>query len=137
MRAEWDKKPEVFGKMRICDGCGKEFMPAVFHQYVDYTKSKNIRSRSKNKTGIDGRRKLYFCSYSCYSNRKKPIETQVGKGIQVFTLDGEFLTEFPNAQHAALWLAEQGYPADNRAIQRCCRGEVTRYHDYIFKYKEI
>lgn len=37
-----------------------------------------------------------------------------------------------------MWLTEMGYTvADNRRIQRCCRGESKKYLKYIFKYKEI
>lgn len=128
MRADWDTKPEVFGKVRKCERCGKEFIPAALHQYVDYT-------ISNPKGGHP--RKLYFCTYTCYIHRKQKERTYFygWKKVLMYDSEGDLIEEFDNAQKAALWLVSQGYYADNRMIQRCCRGDVASYLGFKFKYK--
>ncbi len=132
MRADWDNKPEAFGISRICESCGKKFMPAVYHQYVDYTSSEMGHKSFGHK-----RRKKYFCSYTCFIHREEQVGSRGGKRIQVYDLNGKFIREFRDAQEASMWLSGTGCPIDNRMIQRCCRGEIKRYKQYIFKYKEI
>jgi hypothetical protein len=123
MRAEWDTAPEAFGISRICEVCGKKFLPATYHQFVGY---------------YGDRRKLYFCSYTCSCRWDKPIRSYGGKEIQVFDINGNLLREFRNARQASEWLIEMGYTsACNRMIRKCCVGEVETYHKFIFKYKEI
>ena len=125
MRAEWDTSAEA-SVPRICAKCGKEFVPAPYHQFVTYPRGEITRKR-------------YFCKWSCYNHRNDPTDKRGAKAKKVLMYDksGEvLLREFDNAQQAALWLVDRGIDANNRNIQRACRGEWPHYRGYVFKYKE-
>lgn len=123
MRSEWDNRPEVLGKTRVCAICGKEFVPAVYHQYVDYLP----RSASKR----------YFCSYHCYSEKDMSGTGRRRSAVVMYDINGIMLKEFKDAKEASLKLAEFGVEASVVGIQRCCRGERESYKGFIFKYKQV
>ena len=56
MRHEHDTNPEAWREV-VCEKCGKKFMPAIYHQYVDYERNQKTRR--------------YFCSYTCYIHREQ------------------------------------------------------------------
>jgi hypothetical protein len=113
MRAEWDTSAEL-AVVRVCAKCGKEFVPAPYHQFVTY--------RLHGQTT----RKGYYCKWSCYNHRNDIPDKRGAKAKKVLMYDkrGEVLLgEFINAYQAALKLSETGESFDNRQIQRACRGE--------------
>lgn len=126
MRAEWDTSAEHLVP-RVCAKCGKVFTPAPYHQFVTYP------------SGVQNTRKKYYCKWSCYNHRNDIPDKRGAKPKKVLMYDkrGEVLLgEFDNAQQAALWLTGQGINANNRLIQRACRGEIQHHCGFIFKYKE-
>lgn len=126
MRAEWDKTTEA-PVTRVCKKCGEKFVPAPYHQFITYKGQGNTT------------RKGYYCKWSCYNHRDEPTTRKQGaqaRPVLMYSKDGQFIGEFESAQQAALKLTEMGKVANNRAIQRACRGELPHYRGYIFKYKE-
>ena len=116
---EWvETKPELPIE-RVCAKCGKKFIPAIYHRFVTYYPVKK-----------------YFCKWTCYNHRNDPVKKYRRKPVLMYDKYGNFIKEFDGAQEAAMWLIDHGKDADNRCIQRCCRGEFTSYHGFIFKYKE-
>ena len=127
MRHELDTTPEAW-REKVCEKCGKKFMPAVYHQYVDYKIKGNYKSRR------------YFCSYTCYIHRgtrpKVDGRNKKQKPVQRYSKDGVLIAEYKNAREAALALVDEGIECDLRYIQFTCRGGSKTYKGYIWKYKE-
>ena len=125
MRNETDTGPEAWREV-VCEKCGKKFMPAIYHQYVDYERNQKTRR--------------YFCSYTCYihreQRRKVDGRSQKQKPVQRYSKDGVFIAEYKNALDAVLALTDEGIDCDLRCIQRACRGDSQSAYGYIWKYKE-
>lgn len=121
MRRDYDRYPERW-VLRTCEICGKQFQPAVYHQYVDYM-------------GGEGSAKRYYCSYTCYLQR--PDEKDDGRRhqIQQYTEGGVLVAEYQCARDAVLALADEGVETTINRIQAECRGERKAKTGYIFKYK--
>lgn len=63
---------------------------------------------------------------------KSTMNNKRSKTVIQYTLDGEFVREYPSAnevqrQNEGFW---QG------GVSACCRGKIPQYRDFIFKYKE-
>lgn len=128
MRAEWDTCAEA-AVDRVCEKCGKTFIPAPYHQFVAYG----------NRDHDGNQKKKYFCCWSCFNHRNDTPHKRGARPRKVMMYDksGEVLLgEFDNAQEAALKLTGMGYSADNRKVQQVCRGELLSHCGFVFKYKE-
>lgn len=125
MRHEHDTNPEAWREV-VCEKCGKKFIPAIYHQYVDY------------KGNYSARR--YFCSYTCYLHRQVLSEvdgrSKKQKPVQRYSKDGTFIAEYKSALDAVLALMDEGIDCDLRYIQKVCRGNCKSARGYIWKYKE-
>lgn len=54
------------------------------------------------------------------------------KKVEQYTLNGEFVTEYPSAMEAA---RQNGY--SQGCISECCRGECESRYGFKWKYKEV
>lgn len=97
---------------RICDKCGKIFIPAPQHIFVD--------------------EKKIYCSWTCYNHREesKPSKGRKIKKIELYSESGNLLKVFTSATDAA---EKTGYLAN--AIRDACR-EHKPYMGFIWKYRE-
>ena len=119
MRLENDNRPEPLVE-RICEKCGKRFIPAVYHQY---------------KVGYNH----YFCSWSCYNHREiKYTETtgkRTAKPVTMYSKDGEVIEEFYSVNEVLQYLADMGLIVKPNSIREVCKGIRKTCYGYIFKYK--
>ena len=105
---------------RICETCGRKFLPAPLHQYVDYR----------------GGRKLYYCSWNCYCRRgQKKAKKYNQKKVLMYGKDGTLLREFDGIKEAAVFLSSIGIVANMNHIQNACRGVHKSLYGYVWKYK--
>lgn len=112
------KEQENRGEMfidRKCDKCGKNFVPAPYHQFKDGSK--------------------YYCKYTCYLHREKSQDTRT-KAILMYDKSGDLIKEFESAKIATLYLAELGICTSMNALHRACHRPAKDFHGFIFKYKE-
>lgn len=75
---------------------------------------------------------LEWCTYqynNTYGNRLKKSTNKRSKPVLQYTLDGEFVREWPSASEAG----RNGYK--QQAIVKCCNNTLKKHHGYIFKYK--
>ena len=61
---------------------------------------------------------------------KKLTNGKLSKKVLQFTLDGEFVREWPSTMECG----RNGF--SQSAVWRCCRGKKPQYKGYIWKYKE-
>lgn len=97
----------------ICSKCGKKFIPAPQHIYVDG-------------------RKIY-CSWHCYNHRKDVAIDQRKKikKVELYSPSGCLLKVFKSTKAAA---DETGF--NLRMIGNACRGDRKTYMGFIWKYRE-
>lgn len=67
----------------------------------------------------------------CRRNHVDAVKKTCSKPVLQYTIDGEFIKEWPSASEAARQL---GYHQSN--ISACCRGEKKQAYGYIWKYKQ-
>ena len=109
-------------------------LPEVNHK--DEDKTNNFVGTPENDYK-DGN--LEWCDYT-YNNKygtriERYIKTNTNgkksKQVLQYTLDGDFVQEWPSATEPKRKL---GYSQGH--ISECCRGEVKSYKGYIWRYKE-
>ena len=101
-------------KTQFCRKCGKEFVPAPEHRFVDSF----------------GR---YYCKWTCYNHRDecktvKPKREKI-RPVELCDSNGNVLKTFASANEAA---EITGFTAPY--IRDACR-TGTKYHDFLWKYK--
>lgn len=97
---------------RICQKCGKVFIPAAMHAYTE-----------------GGR---MYCSWTCFNHRNdngKPGKRKY-KYVEVYDMHGELLRRFASANDAAEYT---GFSI--KRIQDACRYGKA-YNGFMWKYKE-
>ena len=99
---------------RICPVCGKEFFPGPEWVYKD----------------IDG----IYCSWGCKRKNEKALEEDIKKykykKVEMLSLDGEVVAEYPCAYDAA---AATDYNLNG--IRYACL-KNRKYKGYIWRYKQ-
>ena len=94
---------------RFCRKCGKIFIPAPQHIYVDHN-------------GI-------YCSWTCYNHRDTASSVRKTKSVAQYTKKGELLRIFNSAVQAAEYVE-----ASVKSIRNACKnGNV--FLDCYWKYK--
>lgn len=109
--------PGLIGKK--CVVCGKEFYPAYLHRFRRET----------------GKTVLWYCTWPCYlrGELKTKERKRAGKDkpVECYDKSGDLLHVYLGANAAAEAL---GCCSDG--VRKCCRGEVSTYYGYVWKYKE-
>lgn len=111
MRLETDTLPEPF-IIRRCETCGKEFMPAPYHQY---------------KIGL----KKYYCSYSCENSRQTNKRGNKPRKVGQYTEDGQLIQIYDDAYAGA-----EAVFGNAKCIRYACIGQRATYLGYVWKYEE-
>ncbi len=111
---------------RVCENCGKKFIPAVYHQYVTYEPN-----------GKGDHVKRYCCKYTCYNRHRERLaqNPRKGKPVVMSNPNGEVLEVFTSAEVAADYLIKMRYVVIGRDIRRACKSGKL-YHGFYFRYKE-
>ena len=110
---EWRGLQKIHIPEARCAKCGKNFVVAPEHRFVD---------------GY-GRR---YCKWSCYNHRNDGKKSRKAvRAVEQYTLDGKFICVYPSAKEAAnaMVCAEDG-------IRAACRGKQASCSGYVWKYKE-
>lgn len=99
----------------ICPVCGKNFIPAPFHQYK-----------------VSHRR---VCSYTCQLRGERNQMSQSKgappqKPVLAFDLNGKFLKEYNSPREAA-----RAIKISEESVRQCCRGTHQSAGGFVFKYK--
>lgn len=74
---------------------------------------------------------LEWCTtgYNCnYGTRNIQISHKLSKKVYQFTLDGEYVNEYPSANVVGI---------DPSGIRQCCRGVLNFFKGFIWKYDNI
>ena len=100
-----------------CPVCGKNYIPAPFHQYKIYG---GVR----------------VCSWSCQlRGEREGIRVPHGaprvKPIMMFDMNGAFVREFLNSAEASKLLMISA-----ESIRKCCRRQTAHAGGYVFRYRE-
>jgi hypothetical protein len=95
---------------RICSRCGKNFIPAPQHVFVD------------------GR--AIYCSWTCFNRRNDNKKKKKKNYVELYTESGFLLKRFPSAEDAA----EITGCCVKKIRNACKTGEP--YKGFLWKYKE-
>ena len=112
-----------------------ENLPEVNH--IDENKTNNFvflnedDSINKEKSNLEWKNHRDNCNHGTRNERsaKARINGIRSKPVLQFTLDGEFVREYPSLSECE----RNGF--NKGAVCRCCRGELPHYKGYIWKYK--
>ena len=121
-----------------------ENKPQVNHK-IEGKKGKKINmvifntdgSVNKERTTIEWVTAKENCNYGTRNERcakaisKAMTNGKLSKPVLQFTLDGEFLREWPSTREI-----ERQLGFDSSAVGRCCLGKQKTSYGYIWKYKE-
>lgn len=94
----------------------------------------NHKDECKTNNNVDN---LEWCTYEYninYGTRtermsKSKINGKRSKTVLQYTLDGQFVREWPSAMECD----RNGYDQGN--VSACCRGKLKKYKNFIWKYK--
>ena len=89
----------------------------------------NHKDENKLNNNVDN---LEWCTHEYninYGTRTEKCSKKLSKTVLQFTLDGQFVKEWPSA----IECERNGY--DNTSISKCCRGKLKTHKGFIWKYK--
>lgn len=75
---------------------------------------------------------LEWCTHEYninFGTRNEKVSKKLSKTVLQYTLDGEFVREWKSTMECE----RNGY--NHSAVAACCRGELKKYKDFIWKYK--
>lgn len=64
-----------------------------------------------------------------FGTRNEKVSKKLSKPVLQYTLDGQFVREWPSTMECG----RNGF--NHSAVAACCRGELKKYKDFIWKYK--
>ena len=89
----------------------------------------NHKDENKHNNNVEN---LEWCSAKYNTNfgtRTEKCSKKLSKPVLQYTLDGEFVREWESTNECGRNGFHQG------AVAACCRGELKKYKDFIWKYK--
>lgn len=96
----------------ICAKCGRNFVVAPEHRFVD---------------GY-GRK---YCKWSCYNHRNDGRKSRKKvRAVEKYTIDGKFVCDYPSVKEAASELV-----CEEKGIRAVCNGGQTQCAGFMWKYK--
>ena len=115
-------KPEINHKIEGDEG--KKINIVIFNE---------DGSVNNEKTSIEWVTRKENNDYGTRNERAGKANTngKCSKKVLQFTLDGEFLREWPSTKEI-----ERQLGFNNSVVGRCCRGKIKSAYGYIWKYKE-
>lgn len=89
-------------------------------------------TRNKMSEAQTGEKNPMFGKHHSEKTRNKMAESKGINGILQYSIDGEFIAEYPSTREAS---RQTG--CDNSSISKCCKGKLKSTGGFIWKYKEI
>ena len=111
-------------------------LPEVNHKDEDKTNNFVFLNEdgtvNKKKSNLEWKNHIDNCNHGTRNERAAKANTngKCSKPVLQFTLDGEFIREWPSAMECE----RNGFDQSN--VSACCRGKIKSAYGYIWKYKE-
>ena len=95
---------------------------------VNHKDENKLNNNAENLEWCD---REYNCNFGTRNERviAKNTNGKLSKTVLQYTLDGEFVGEWPSARECGRNGFNQG------SVSACCRGELKTHKEYIWKYK--
>lgn len=115
-------------------GMTGEKHPFYGKHHSEETKKKLSESHTGKHFSEEHRNKLsesHTGNHHSEDTKKRMAETKGINGILQYSIDGEFIAEYPSTREASRQIG-----CDNSSISKCCKGTRKSAGGFIWKYKE-